>query len=124
MRKILTMIFMFVALTVSAQTVVHTESGNWTATYYGNFKPISDKPRYTANGDVFNKYAMTCAAPKRFKFGTKLKVTNLENNKSVIVRVNDRGRFGNHVIDLTYGAFKKISEHKKGRIKVKVEVVN
>ena len=102
------------ALRVSAQT-------GWTATYYGNnYKTV----RHTANGDVFNVNAMTCAAPKKFKFGTKLKVTNLENNKSVIVRVNDRGRFGNHVIDLTYGAFKKISEHKKGRIKVKVEVVN
>ena len=76
-----------------------------------------------ANGEVFNVRAMTCAAPKKFKFGTKLKITNLENKKSVIVTVTDRGGFGNHVIDLTYHAFKRIAKHKDGRIKIKVQVV-
>ena len=111
---------MFFTLTVNSQKVIHTEKGNWIATYYGNQYKTR---KLTANGNVFNKYAMTCAAPKRFKFGTKLKVTNLENNKLVIVKVNDRGGFGSNVIDLTYGAFKKIEDHKKGRIKVKIQII-
>lgn len=119
MRLILTLL-MFFALTINSQTVIETEKGNWTATYYGNHYK---KQRKTANGDIFNVRAMTCAAPKKFKFGTKLKVTNLDNNKSVIVKVNDRGGFGNNVIDLTYHAFKKIADHSNGRIKVKVQVV-
>ena len=111
---------MFAALTVNAQTVIHTEKGEWAATYYGNnYKTV----RHTANGEIFKVNAMTCAAPKKFKFGTKLKITNLDNNKSVVVTVTDRGRFGNSLIDLTYGAFKKIEDHKKGRIKVKVQII-
>ena len=111
---------MFFTLAVNSQKVIHTEKGKWKATYYGNHYKTR---RLTANGDVFNVHAMTCAAPKKFKFGTKLKITNLENKKSVIVKVNDRGGFGHNVIDLTYHAFKKIAEHSKGKIKVKVQVV-
>ena len=95
--------------------------GVYTATYYGNtYKTV----RHTANGDVFDKNAMTCAAPKHYKFGTMLKVTNVNNGKSVTVRVNDRGGFGNKTIDLTHGAFGKIANHSSGRIKVNVEVVS
>jgi rare lipoprotein A len=93
------------------------ETGNWTATYYGNtYKGV----RYTANGDRFNMNAMTCAAPKKYKFGTWLKVENVKNGKSVVVKVTDRGAFGNSNIDLAYGAFGKISDHRSGRIKIKV----
>lgn len=100
-------------------TVVH--QGRYTATYYGNtYKTV----RHTANGDVFDKNAMTCAAPKHYKFGTMLEVTNVNNGKSVTVKVTDRGGFGNNVIDLTYGAFGKIANHSSGRIKVNVKVVS
>ena len=119
--KILNIVILFFCvLSINAQTVIKTESGEWKATYYGNHYK---KPRLMANGEVFNVKAMTCAAPKKFAFGTKLKITNLANNKSVIVTVTDRGGFGNHVIDLTYYAFKRISEHKHGRIKVKVQII-
>ena len=95
--------------------------GIYTATYYGNtYKTV----RHTANGDIFNKNAMTCAAPKHYKFGTMLKVTNVNNGKSITVRVNDRGGFGNRTIDLTHGAFGMIANHSSGRIKVNIEVVS
>ena len=98
--------------------IVHN---GWTATYYGNhYKTV----RHTANGDVFDKNAMTCAAPKHYKFGTMLKVTNINNGKSVVVRVNDRGGFGNRNVDLTHGAFGKIANHSSGRIKVNVEIMS
>lgn len=90
---------------------------NYTATHYGSqYMTV----RYTANGERFDKNAMTCAAPSHFKFGTILRVTNKANGKSVDVRVNDRGAFGNRNIDLTYGAFAKIAEHRTGRIQVSV----
>ena len=121
MKKIFVIfIICFVVISINAQHVIKTEKGNWIATYYGNHYKTR---RLMANGDVFNVHAMTCAAPKKFKFGTKLKITNLENNKHVIVKVTDRGGFGNHTIDLTYHAFKKIAKHKDGKIKVKVQVV-
>lgn len=100
-------------------TVQH--HGRFTATYYGNRYKTT---RLTANGDVFDKNAMTCAAPKHYAFGTRLRVTNVENGKSVVVRVNDRGGFGNNVIDLTHGAFGKIADHSSGRIKVNVEMAD
>ena len=107
-------------LSINAQKVNHAKI-NYTATYYGDRYKTARK---TANGDSFNMYAMTCAAPNHFKFGTMLKVTNLANNKSVIVKVTDRGYLGNNTIDLTYGAFAKIASHKTGRFKIKVEVIS
>lgn len=119
-------IFCTANLSTNANTQQTTQSqivrqGNWMATYYGNqYRTV----RRTANGDVFNMNAMTCAAPKKYKFGTQLKVTNIANGKSVVVRVNDRGGFGSNVIDLTHGAFGKIANHSSGRIKVNVEVMS
>ena len=60
--------------------------------------------RLTANGERYNMYALT-AAHKELPFGSVVKVTNLDNNKSVIVTVNDRGPFhGNRGIDLSKAA--------------------
>lgn len=81
--------------------------------------------RYTANMEVFNDEKMTCAMWD-VPFNQKLRVTNLENGKSVIVRVNDRGphkRFvrKGRVIDLTKSAFRQISSNKKGLVRVQIE---
>lgn len=79
--------------------------------------------RRTANGEYFNMYAMT-AAHKKLKFGTHLKVTNKRNGKSVIVRINDRGPYAKgRIIDLSYGAAKKLGMLKSGVAKVKLQVV-
>jgi rare lipoprotein A len=83
----------------------------------------------TANGDYFKPYtALTCAAHDKYPFGTILKVTNKSNGKSVVVKVNDRGKFYNYNgcendIDLTHFAFGKISDHSKGRVNVKIEII-
>lgn len=78
--------------------------------------------RKTANGEKYDNKALTCAH-KKLKFGTKLKVTNLKNNKSVIVRVNDRGPFvKNRSIDLSEKAFTSINNNtNSGIINVKIE---
>ena len=64
--------------------------------------------RPTSSGEIFNMYAMTCAH-KEYPFGTRLKVTNIENNRSAECVVNDRGPFvEGRDIDLSYAVAKEI----------------
>nr|WP_294788683.1 septal ring lytic transglycosylase RlpA family protein [uncultured Flavobacterium sp.] len=90
------------------------------ASYY------SDKfnGRKTASGKKFNNDALT-AAHKKFPFGTKLKVTNEANNKSVVVEVIDRGPFvKGREIDLSKRAFMNITSNKKsGVVYVTIEII-
>lgn len=77
----------------------------------------------TSNGEIFNMWAMTCAH-KMLPFNTMLKVTNLSNGKSVVVRVNDRGPFvANREIDLSKGAASKLGMIGSGTAKVKLEII-
>ena len=79
--------------------------------------------RKTASGERLNQFSLT-AAHRTLPFGTKVKVTNIKNNKSVKVRINDRGPFiKGRVIDLTRSAFSSIGNLKSGLINVKVEVI-
>lgn len=77
--------------------------------------------RKTASGIIYDKNKLTCAS-NIHKLGTKLKVTNTENNKSVIVTVTDRGGFSKVTIDLSKKAFSTIADLKQGIINVKIEV--
>jgi rare lipoprotein A len=80
--------------------------------------------RLTANGERFNPYGYT-AAHRSLKFGTRVRVTNLRNGRSVIVRINDRGPFiGGRIIDLAYGAAKAVGLHNSGVAKVRVAILN
>ena len=79
--------------------------------------------RKTANGEIFDTYKMT-AAHKTLPFGTIVKVTNLKNDKSVKVRINDRGPFiKNRIIDLSFAAAKNIKMLKDGTAKVEVRIL-
>ncbi len=79
--------------------------------------------RTTANGERFNQGAMT-AAHKSMRFGTKLRVTNKSNGKSVIVRINDRGPYiKGRFLDLSKGAAGKIGMINSGSGAVCVEKV-
>lgn len=79
--------------------------------------------RRTANGEIFDTSQLT-AAHKTLPFGTLVKVTNVKNGKSIVVRINDRGPYINgRVIDLTKAAFAKIEDIDKGVTKVKLEKV-
>ena len=80
--------------------------------------------RHTASGEVFEDTQLTCASWD-FAFGTRLKVENLENGKSVVCRVNDRGpaKRLRRLIDLTRTAFQKISNPKQGLVWVSVTPV-
>ncbi len=79
--------------------------------------------RKTASGEIFDMHKLT-AAHRTLPFGTKVKVTNLANDKSVIVRINDRGPFKLvRITDLSYGAAKEIDMIKSGTAKVRLEVL-
>ena len=93
-----------------------------TAAWYSKSDPHIR--RHTANGEIFNDSKHTCAI-WGVPFGTLLKVTNLENQKSVICRVNDRGparRLGRQ-IDRSKSAFRSIANLRRGVIKVSITLV-
>ena len=80
--------------------------------------------RTTANGEVFDMYALTCAHPS-LPFGTMLKITNLGNDKSVIVRVNDRGPYVDaRELDLSLQAATNIGMISEGISPVKIELAS
>ena len=77
----------------------------------------------TANGEHFNPNGLT-AAHRSLPFGTKVLVTNLNNGKSVIVRINDCGPFiKGRVLDLSLGAAKVVGLHRSGVAKIKFTVL-
>ena len=95
----------------------YSESGK------ASFYAMKYHNRVSASGEHLDQYSLT-AAHRTLPFGTKVKVTNLKNGKSVIVIINDRGPFvKGRVIDLTQSAFKKIGNLKTGTIMVIIEVI-
>jgi len=77
----------------------------------------------TSNGEIYDMYAMS-AAHKNLPLPTYLKVTNMTNDKSVIVRVNDRGPFHqSRIIDLSYSAAYRLDMLKTGTAKVKITAI-
>ncbi len=93
------------------------------ASWYGHHSPGIKK--HTANNEIFNEQDMTCAI-WGIGFNRKIKVTNLENGKSIIVRVNDRGPSEEHVlngriIDLTKAAFEVLAPTEQGLVMVEIE---
>lgn len=77
----------------------------------------------TSSGEIYNKFELT-AAHKTWPMHTVVRVDNLENGKSVVVRINDRGPFlKDRVIDLSYSAAHRIDMHKKGLANVRVTVL-
>ena len=99
----------------AGEEVIYVEKGE--ASYYGP----GFHGKETASGETFNQNDLT-AAHRKLPLGTKAKVTNLENGKSVKVEVNDRGPYAKgRVIDLSKAAAKKIGVDDEGTAKVKIE---
>tara|TARA_B100001059_G_scaffold168897_1_gene168719 strand:- start:5863 stop:6666 length:804 start_codon:yes stop_codon:yes gene_type:complete len=80
--------------------------------------------KLTANGEIFDQYAVT-AAHRTLPIPSLVKVTNLENNRSIVIRINDRGPFvGDRIIDLSYKSAQLLGIIQKGTGKVRVEVID
>jgi rare lipoprotein A len=91
-----------------------------TASYYGQHWT----GRKTASGETFYSDSLT-AAHKYYKFGTIVKVTNLKNNDTILVKVNDRlPKSSKMVIDLSYGCAKELNIIRTGVIPVSLEIVD
>lgn len=127
MRFKLFLSFLFLGVfLVSCGSKKNTSKANFykkdvVASYYHN----KYNGRKTASGEKFSNSKLT-AAHKKLAFGTKVRVTNLANKKSVIVVINDRGPFTKgREIDLSKKAFMAITDDKKkGLLNVSIEILN
>ncbi|MGP1665771.1 MAG: septal ring lytic transglycosylase RlpA family protein [Rhodanobacter sp.] len=116
----------FILFVTACSTTQPKSGGSWAGyTESGQASYYADKyeNRKTANGELY-KHNLKTAAHKKLPFGTKVKVTNVANGKSVVVKINDRGPFvKGRIIDLSKSAFSSIGKTSLGAIKVKIEVV-
>lgn len=104
---------------VNTTMVDFISKGEMKASWYG--------PKFhgksTANGEVYDQMAFT-AAHKSLKFGTLLRLTNIKNGKSVVVRINDRGPYiHGRDLDLSKAAAESLEMMNPGVIKIKVEEI-
>lgn len=101
-------------LLASAGSVTTGQASWYGPGFYGN---------RTASGEVFRPGTLT-AAHRTLPFGTRVKVTNLWNGRSTVVRINDRGPFhGGRIIDLAHGAASELGLTASGVADVKIEVL-
>lgn len=90
------------------------------ASWYGEFF----QGKATASGEDYNMFDFT-AAHRELPLGTFVRVTNLKNLRSVIVRINDRGPVTpGRIIDLSYNAARRLGMHQKGLEKVRIDIVD
>lgn len=102
---------------VQADSLFGSETGK--ISFYGK----KHKGRKTASGEIFDINELT-AAHKTYPFGTKVRVTNLSNNKSVILKINDRlPKTSRRMIDVSYGAARELGMVRKGLVKGEVTVL-
>ena len=112
---ILTMVILISAGTATAGGYDRVGEASWYGKRYHG--------RTTANGESFDMNALT-AAHKRLPFGTLVRVTNLANKRSLVVRINDRGPYaGGRIIDLSKRAASILGFQNRGVAKVRVQLV-
>ncbi len=113
------------ALCAQQRTKGHVAARQQAVVQYGTASYYSNKfqGRLTSNGELYDKDKMTCAH-NSLPLGTWVKVTNLRNKKSVMVRVTDRLHHKNkRLVDLSRAAASKLGYVKRGLARVKVEVL-
>lgn len=94
-----------------------TESGQ--ASFYANLH----QNRKTASGELY-QHGLKTAAHRTLPFGSSVRVTNIQNGKSVVVKINDRGPFvRGRIIDLSKSAFSSIGNTSSGLLNVRIEVI-
>ncbi|MEM0553723.1 MULTISPECIES: septal ring lytic transglycosylase RlpA family protein [Aeromonas] len=119
---------LFVCLLLAACSSRYDEShgGSWrgySETGYASYYADRYHGKKTASGELYRNN-LNSAAHMELPFGSMVRVTNIANGKSVVVKVNDRGAFkSGRIIDLSKSAFSAIANIRDGIIKVKVEVL-
>ena len=115
------MSFVLIILTIHMISVIYHQYNGWVirASYYGE----AFHGKITACGEVYDMHGLT-AAHKTLPMGTRLKVTNLKNGRSVIVRINDRGPYiWGRSLDLSVAAAKHLEMVQDGITKVRIEII-
>ncbi len=93
-------------------------------TSYASYYHDKFNGRKTASGEIFSNSKFT-AANRTLPFGTNIRVTNLNNGKQVIVKINDRGPFhASRALDISKAAFDEIGDTNRGTIPVEYEIVD
>ena len=111
-----------ILVTLAALTMIGWAAAQGREEGVANFYSDKLEGRKTASGDVYDKNALT-ASHKKLPYGTKVKVTNAENGKSVVVTVNDRMAASNPaVIDVSRRAAEELGFVGAGKVKVTLEV--
>jgi rare lipoprotein A len=114
-RGLLALAVLALALPFGARAGIQEGTISW----YGS--QFHDRP--TASGELFDKRGLTMAHPT-LPFGTKVRVTNLRNGRSVVVRVNDRGPFiGHRIADLSQAAASLLGMLGKGVARARIEIL-
>jgi rare lipoprotein A len=109
--------------TVAGRLYVPEENVNYSAVGLASWYGDDFHGRYTANGEIFDMNSITAAHPT-LPLPSYVRVTNLSNHKSIVVRVNDRGPYvGDRVIDLSVQTAKLLGFYGHGLARVKVEYV-
>jgi rare lipoprotein A len=108
------------AILAAAPLLARADIGSGIASYYGN----EFAGRRTANGEKFDPGKLT-AAHRSLRFGTNVRVTNISNGRSVVVRINDRGPWTKgRIIDLSQAAARQIGLHRSGTARVKLQLAS
>ncbi len=102
---------------------VNFESSGYSEVGYASWYGKKFHGRHTSNGEIYDMFGMT-AAHKTLPIPSYVRVTNLNNQKTIVVRVNDRGPFHDgRIIDLSYAAAKRLDFHQQGTARVRVDII-
>lgn len=131
-RRVSTRVFLLVLTVLAAQGcatvgVQHKSASKnplgWTQTGVASWYGRDFHKRMTASGEAYNMYAMT-AAHKTLPLHSRVRVNNLQNGKTVVVRINDRGPYvEGRIIDLTKKAAQKLGMVHTGTARVRIMVI-
>ncbi|WP_396264884.1 septal ring lytic transglycosylase RlpA family protein [Halopseudomonas maritima] len=120
--KLITLFFVLLWLAGCSTLARGTGEPGYRETGQASYYADRHQNQLTANGERYSHATLT-AAHKTLPFDTLVKVTNLDNGKSVVVRINDRGPFvRGRVIDLSKSAFSRIGSLRAGLLRVQLEV--
>jgi len=122
-RPLIVMLLIAGCSSAPRQTTTTTVTPPTTGVVHG-MASFYNEPQMTASGERFDKHALT-AAHRTLSFGTRVKVTNQRNGRSVIVRINDRGPYSHsRIIDLSEAAARELQMIDAGVVPVTLEVLS
>ena len=123
MRRTLPLAILLVLLSGCASRDQPTAPGDYRAEGQASFYASRHHGRRTASGERFDMHALTAAHPS-LPFGSRVRVTNLANQRSVVVRINDRGPHARgRIIDLSRAAAERLGMLSRGVAPVRLEVL-